>query len=80
MFDTLAAIECALLEETARANGGHKSGSSPEPWQKVKIDRQIVSIAKLVKATAVYSNDAGVLALCADVGLTRPSRETGVCQ
>ena len=68
-FDQVAAIECATLEEQARANGGEKRGSSPEYWQKVKVDRQIVAIASKLKVACVYSDDRGIRALCADIGL-----------
>ena len=59
-FDQVAAIECATLEEQARANGGEKRGSSPEFWQKVKVHRQIVAIASKLKVACVYSDDRGI--------------------
>ena len=67
-FDQMAAIECAALEERARARD-NKRGSSLEPWQKVKVDRQIVAIAVVQKADCVFSDDAGIVALCGDIGL-----------
>ena len=42
-FDERAAIELALIERQAIADGTYKSGSSPR--QKAKFDRQIATIA-----------------------------------
>lgn len=58
-FDTRAAIEAGLAFHSAREQGDKKSGSAGS-WQKVKFDRQIVAIAKVNNAAAVYSNDEDV--------------------
>jgi len=63
-FDTLAAVEAALMTHTAISAGDKRSGSVA-PWAKVKFDRQIVAIAKVTKATMIYSDDADVRALAA---------------
>jgi predicted nucleic acid-binding protein len=56
-FDTLAAVEAAALERDARAKGD-KRGATPEAdWSKVKFDRQILAIARVVGAKAIYTND-----------------------
>jgi predicted nucleic acid-binding protein len=67
-FDTRAAIEVAAMTHTA-LDGGKKRGAATGPWQKVKIDRQIVAIAKVVKATAIYSDDDDIRALAKTEGI-----------
>lgn len=61
-FDTLAAIEVAMMTQQAKKNG-NKRGDSEGVWAKVKYDRQIVSIAKVHRATAIYSDDGDIHAL-----------------
>lgn len=58
-FDTLAAAELAAITFDAKISGDKKSGSN-ETWAKIKFDRQIVAIAKVHKATAIYSDDKGL--------------------
>jgi hypothetical protein len=53
VFLTTTAVELALM--TGLALGfGKKRGASVAPWQKVKIDRQIVAIAKSESVTDLY--------------------------
>lgn len=61
-FDTRAAIEVAAMSRDALKSGG-KRGKSTGPWAKVKYDRQIVAIAKVNGATAIYSDDGDIKAL-----------------
>jgi hypothetical protein len=68
-FDTLAAIECAQLTGAALASGPKRGPARQEPWQKVKIDRQIVAIAKVRQANVVFTCDAGLAALANAEGL-----------
>jgi len=58
-FDRLAAFECAQLDRAALGAGDKKDGSL-EPWQKIKIDRQIVAIGKANGAHLVISADESV--------------------
>jgi hypothetical protein len=58
-FDQLSAIELAIMTKDAIDAGSKKAGSS-EPWVKVKFDRQIVAIAKINGATAIYTDDGGL--------------------
>lgn len=67
-FDTLAAIELAAMTRTALASGDKKGGVDA-PWQKVKFDRQIVAIARVTRATAIYSDDKGVIAAAKMLGI-----------
>jgi hypothetical protein len=57
-FDKLAAIELALMTRTALDAGkGKKKGQSTEPWQKIKLDRQIVSVCKVAGVSILYASD-----------------------
>jgi predicted nucleic acid-binding protein len=60
-FDKLAAVETAIMTIDA-IRAGDKKGGSAEPWQKVKIDRQIVAIARTNNAERIYSDDQGLAA------------------
>lgn len=55
-FDTLAAIEVAAMTRQA-IDGGNKRGGVDCTWAKVKYDRQIIAIAKVHRATIIYSDD-----------------------
>lgn len=56
-FGERAAVEVAALEQEARAKG-NKRGATPEAdWAKVKFDRQILAIARVVGAKVIYTND-----------------------
>lgn len=55
-FDERAAVELAHLNRQAYA-GGDKRAGAVGPWQKVKIDRQIIAIAKVQGATTLFTND-----------------------
>jgi hypothetical protein len=43
---------------------GNKKGTSNSSWAKVKFDRQIVAIARIHKATTIYSDDADIASIC----------------
>jgi hypothetical protein len=55
-FDTLAAIEVAAMTRQAM-DDGDKRGGVDCTWAKVKYDRQIIAIAKVHRATTIYSDD-----------------------
>jgi predicted nucleic acid-binding protein len=61
-FDTLAAIEVAMMTRQA-INGGNKRTGINSIWSKLKYDRQIVAIAKVHRATTIYSDDGDIRAL-----------------
>jgi predicted nucleic acid-binding protein len=67
-FDQLAAIECAQLTTDAVATGTKRGRANNQPWQKVKVDRQIVAIAKVRGASTIYTTDAGLAALATAEG------------
>lgn len=58
-FDRAAAFECAQLDRAA-IGGGDKKDGAKAPWQKIKIDRQIVATGKAHGATLIVSGDEGV--------------------
>ena len=58
-FDLKAAIEAAESQRRAIDAGSKKSGATG-PWQKVKVDRQIVAIAKVHSVDELYSDDDDV--------------------
>jgi hypothetical protein len=64
-FDKIAAIEAAALMKRARVNGSGKRGGAKGGWQKVKIDWQLVAIARVHHATCIYSDDDDVIKLAA---------------
>jgi hypothetical protein len=61
-FDSLAAIEAAMMTRAA-IDAGDKRGGLEATWAKIKFDRQIIAIAKVVQAREIYSDDADVRAL-----------------
>lgn len=79
-FDRKAATECALLEAASfgRANYAASNGGDPAAAkrdggtgtrQKVKVDRQIVAIAKACGVKAIISEDDGVRAAALRAGI-----------
>jgi predicted nucleic acid-binding protein len=59
-FDTRAAVELAAVELTIKRTKADKRDGAQGTWAKVKFDRQIVTIAKVNRATKIYSDDEGV--------------------
>jgi predicted nucleic acid-binding protein len=68
-FDRRAAFECALLDSAA-IRKGDKKGGRQEPWQKIKIDRQIVGVARVNNATTLITDDEGLRSTALAAGLT----------
>ena len=67
-FDQRAAVEVAAMTRDA-IRAGDKSAGVSEPWQKGKYDRQIVAIARVNGASALYADDNGVAAFGNLIGL-----------
>lgn len=59
-FDARAAIEVAAMTRRDLGSTGKKRGKATGPWAKIKYDRQIVAIAKVTRATTIYSDDADI--------------------
>lgn len=67
-FDELGAIELAIMTRNAIDGGDKKSGST-ENWNKVKFDRQIMAIARVRQATALYTDDSGLRNLASSLDM-----------
>ncbi|MFA5119840.1 hypothetical protein [Zavarzinia sp.] len=67
-FDLRAAVEVAAMTKAAIDAGDKRTGSAA-PWQKVKVDRQIVAIGRVAGATAIYSDDGNLATLARGAGL-----------
>jgi len=67
-FDRAAAYECANLDAAAKGRGDKKDGSS-SCWQKIKVDRQIVAIAKASGVGLIVSDDQDVHSNASRVGI-----------
>lgn len=67
-FDRMAAFECSLIDAAA-INRGDKRDGSTEPYQKIKIDRQIIAIAKVHTVGLVVTADEGVRRIAQRVGI-----------
>jgi predicted nucleic acid-binding protein len=65
-FDERAAVEAAVRTHEARQRGAASTGASRA---KIKFDRQIVAIAAVEGATAVYSDDRDVIAYAKEAGM-----------
>lgn len=70
-FDHVAAVECAMMDKTAIASGGHKRAplNRDVSWQKVKVDRQIVAIARVLKVDRIISTDGDIPKIAKAVGI-----------
>ncbi len=61
VFDRAAAFECSMLDRAAILSPkGDKKDGSDEPWQKIKVDRQVVAIGKVHGAQLAISRDKGL--------------------
>jgi predicted nucleic acid-binding protein len=67
-FDEVAATELAVIDQATRAKGG-KKGASKAHWQKIKVDRQILAIARVQGATLIYTEDDNLVAEATRIGV-----------
>jgi hypothetical protein len=67
-FDSRCAIELALLNRDVFAT--HDPKTPQEPYQKVKIDRQIIAIFKVAGVEFIYTDDAGMAKRARLCGMT----------
>jgi predicted nucleic acid-binding protein len=67
-FDELAAVELAQDHHRDKQKGDKRAGITA-PWQRIKIDRQILAIAKVVGVDAIYCDDGPLRKLAAADGL-----------
>jgi predicted nucleic acid-binding protein len=69
-FDLRAAAECAFIHRLAEKAGGKRSGAKvSDPYQKIKVDRQIAAIAKVANSDLLVTGDDGLIAVCKFIGL-----------
>lgn len=69
-FDHVTAVECAMMEKTAFSSGNKRAPLTREvSWQKVKVDRQIVAIARVLKVDQIISSDGDIPKIAKAVGL-----------
>jgi predicted nucleic acid-binding protein len=70
-FDHVAATECALMERVAIATGNKRAPLARNAiWQKVKVDRQIVAIAKVRSVDLIVSSDGDIPTLAEALALS----------
>jgi predicted nucleic acid-binding protein len=70
-FDERAAAEVAMMIRSDLKKLGKKRGRQiQDTWAKVKFDRQIVAIAKVNGADALYTEDSGVRSFAEESGIT----------
>lgn len=67
-FDQTSAVEVAALELGDRVRGD-KRGGLDAPWQKVKVDRQIVATAKVYEARCIYADDPDIRKIAERIGM-----------
>jgi predicted nucleic acid-binding protein len=67
-FDRRAAFECALLDKAAIGKGDKKGGRT-DNWQRIKVDRQIVAVARAQNATVMVSNDEKLRGTAKNAGM-----------
>lgn len=69
-FDHVAAVECAMMDKTANASGHKRAPLTRDvSWQKVKVDRQIVAIARVLRVDRIISTDGDISRIAKAVGI-----------
>ncbi|RYH34532.1 MAG: PIN domain-containing protein [Alcaligenaceae bacterium] len=69
-FDHVAATECALMDRAAHATGNKRAPLGREAlWQKVKVDRQIVALARVHAVDLIVSSDEDILKIAKAVDI-----------
>lgn len=69
-FGTTAAVEAAELMRQRIAKLGTLKGDALDSRAKVKFDQQIVAIARVTRATIMYTDDDGLQKLATSLGIT----------
>ena len=68
-FDVRAAVEVAISISQAIKQGQRKGGDPGSRKAEIKFDRQIVAIATIERAAAIYSDDSHVLGYARKAGM-----------
>jgi hypothetical protein len=61
-FDTKAAVEAAAILKSFKA-GGDKRGGATGDWQRIKVDQQIIAVARSRGASHLYCSDGGIVTM-----------------
>lgn len=70
-FGQRAAVELAAWEfKLLSTSAGKRDGLLEEPYQKIKVDRQICAIAKVAGSERIYSQDRALRHHASRLGLT----------
>lgn len=67
-FDQRAAVEVAAMTRDAIRAGDKRAGLAA-PYQKIKVDRQIVAIGRSLAVSTIYSDDTDILAIAGEAKL-----------
>lgn len=67
-FGERAAVETAMMTRDA-IYAGDKRGGSEAAWQKVKVDRQVIAVARVEGATNIYADDLNLVAFAKRLGM-----------
>lgn len=67
-FGERAAIETAVMTREALQAGDKKSGSDAS-WQKVKVDRQVIAVARVEGSACIYADDHALVAFARRLGM-----------
>lgn len=67
-FGERAAVETAMMTRDA-VNAGDKRGGSQAPWQKVKVDRQVIAVARVESAARIYADDRNLVEFARFLGM-----------
>jgi predicted nucleic acid-binding protein len=68
-FDHKAAVECAEMDRAAKSTGNKRSPLPVDAkWQKVKVDRQVVAIAK-AWAAEIVAEDQDIMTIARAAGV-----------
>lgn len=68
-FGERAAVEAAALTREAIAEGNKRGATPDTDWAKVKFDRQIVAITRVVGGRVIYTNDGQLAAHAKAAGI-----------
>jgi hypothetical protein len=70
-FDERAAVELAAVQIRLGSTSSGRRKRSPQEgtWAKVNFDRQIVAVAKVNNAIAIYSDDKGLANFAKEMGM-----------
>ncbi len=67
-FGERAAIETAMMTREAIATGDKRLGSQAA-WQKVKVDRQVVAVARVENVARIYADDHNLIEFARRLGM-----------